>query len=256
MINTRSLYETCEELFIDNPLAIRAEDPAATIYSIVLMIGDRDDPQFFVLIRDGARGKFSYSVWPWSDGPAENIEIDGSATVSRTAATALTDGLPIPRDGSLFGWASGEAYTALLVVYADYTSCQLPSWSVMPLAEIPELQWPPFTDEPLLGGWFWEQYRIGAIVSLESLVAEHPGTVFWVDSQSSIGSDCCAVARDISGSNGVTLRRGRYVYHRVLHDGYLVPPLAVLLADPDKADLAERYQHSGSGDPLATRRGG
>jgi hypothetical protein len=256
MIHTRSLYEACQELFIDYPLAVRAEDPAATIHSMVLMIRDRDDPQFFVLMRDSAHGKFSYSLWPWLDGPAEVIEAGGSTTVSEAAEVALSNGLPIPTDGSLFGWVSGDSYTALLVIYADYTSCELPTWSVMPLVEGgSEVQWPPFTDERLLGDWFWEQHGIGMIVPLESLITEHPGTVFWVDSRSSIGSDCCAVACDISGSQGATLCRGRYVYHRVLRQGYLVPPLAVLLADPGKTDLAERFQRSGNGDPLAARCG-
>ena len=215
--------------------------PPATIHSMVLMIRDRDDPKFFVLMRDGAHGKFSYSLWPWSDGPAEVIEADGSATVSEATDIALSDGLPIPRDGSLFGWVGGDAYTALLVTYANYTSCEPPTWWVMPFVEGPEARWPPFTDERVLGHWFWEQHGIGMIVSLESLIAEHPGTVFWVDSRSSIGSDCCAVACDISGSHGPTLRRGRYAYHRVLRDGYLVPPLEVLLADSGKTDLAEQF---------------
>jgi hypothetical protein len=254
MIHTRSLYETCNKLFIGYPLAVRVEDPAATIHSMVLMIHDRDDPKFYVLMRDGAHLKFSYSLWPWLDGPAEVIEADGSATVSEAAEIALRNGLPIPRDGSLFGWVSGHAYTALLVIYADYTSSELPSWSVMPLVEDPVAQWPPFTDELLLGDWFWEQQRIGRIVSLGSLIADHPDTVFWVDSGSSIGSDCCAVARDISESHGATLRRGRYVYHKVLRDGYRVPALDVLLADPGKIDLAERFQRSGNGDALAVRR--
>jgi hypothetical protein len=256
MTHARSLYETCKELFIDYPLAVRAEDPAATIHSMVLMIRDQDDPQFFVLMRDSAHGKFCYTLWPWSDGPAEDIEAEGSATVSQAAKTALTDGLPIPSDGSLFGWVSGDAYSALLVIYADDTSGELPAWSVMPLVEGPEAQWPPFTDDLLMGDWFWEQHRVGMIVSLESLIAGHAGTVFWVDSQSSIGSECCVVARDISGSHGTTLLRGRYAYYRALRDGYRVPPLEVLLANPAKTDLAERFQRSDNGDALAARPGG
>jgi hypothetical protein len=255
MIDTSSLYETCQELFADYPLAARAEDPDATIHSMVLMVRDRHDPHFFVLMRDDDHGKSSYSLCPWPDGPAEDIEADG-ATVSQAAVTALTAGLPIPRHGSLFGWVRADAYTALVAVYAEYASPgQLPSWSVMPFVDGPEAQWPPFTGERLLGDWFWEQYRIGMIVSLENLVAEHPDTVFWVDSRSSIGSDCCVVAHDISGLHGATLRRGRYVYHRLLRDGHPVPPLEILLADVGKTDLAERFQRSGNGDPLAARRG-
>lgn len=250
MIHARSLYETCQELFTNYPLAARAEDPDATIHSMVLMVDDRDTPHFFVLMRDGGHGMFSYSLCPWPDGPAEDIEADRGAAVSEAAAIALTDGLPIPRHGSLFGWVRAGAYTALLAIYTEYRSPgQLPTWSVMPFVDGPEAQWPPFTGERLLGDWFWDQYRIGMIDFLGDLVAAHPGTVFWVDGRDSIGFECCAVGRDISGSHGPMLHRGRYVYYRVLRDGDPVPPLEMLLADPGRTDLAGRFPLSGDGDP-------
>ena len=43
----------------------------------------------------------------------------------------------------------------------------------MLLADVPEALWPPFTDEPLFGSWFWNQYRAGGIVCLDDLIAAH-----------------------------------------------------------------------------------
>lgn len=38
----------------------------------------------------------------------------------------------------------GDAFTALVVIYTEYESARpLPRWTVMPLAGIPEPQWPP-----------------------------------------------------------------------------------------------------------------
>ena len=74
---------------------------------------------------------------------------------------ALTSGVPLPQDGSLFGWTHGGAVTALVAVYTQYTpTSPVPVWTIMPLAGVPEPQWPPFTDERLFGPWFWEHFRI------------------------------------------------------------------------------------------------
>jgi hypothetical protein len=71
-------------------------------------------------------------------------------------------------------------------------------------------------------GWSW----------LDDLIAGTPGTVCWINTKAVLGSDCCAVARDITSPEGHTLRRGRYVYYEALRK---------LLAAADRADLASRF---------------
>jgi hypothetical protein len=249
MIRTTSLYETCEELFVGYPLAARIVNDSGTIRSMVLMLGDLDDVRFFVLSHDCGQGAPLYSLCPWPAGEIVKIEADGGAPIPDVVTNAVTHGVPLPRHGSLFGCTVRDAITALVVIYTEYEPTRpLPRWTVMPLAGIPEPQWPPFTGKRLFGHWFWEHYRAGSIVSLASLIAETPDTVFWVNTQENLGSDCCAVARDVEGPHGCKLRRGRYVYSEALRSGKPVPSLTALLADTGKTDLAPRFRRSGQRD--------
>jgi hypothetical protein len=121
----------------------------------------------------------------------------------------------------------------------------------MPLAGIPAECWPPFTDEPLLGHWFWSYYWAGRIVSLGGLIAGKPDTVFWTDREEVLGRDCCAVAHDITSPEGYTVRRGRYVYYEALRTDKPVPSMSTLLADVGKIDIAPRFQRCECNDRLA-----
>jgi hypothetical protein len=146
------------------------------------------------------------------------------------------------------GWTGLGHVTALVAIYAKYTPASEPYWAVMPLAGIPEAQWPPFTDEPDFGKWFWKHYRAGNINSLGSLIAATPGAVFWVDAKAVLGSDCCAVARDVRSPEGYILPRGRYVYYEALRARKPVPSLQTLLTAADPIDLASRFRQYGPSD--------
>jgi hypothetical protein len=156
----------------------------------------------------------------------------------------VTCGVPIPQDGSLFGWASGDVISALIVIYAEYSDeYPEPGWAVMPLTSASEEHWPPFTGERLFGNWSWEEYKSGNTISLDRAIAETPEAVYWVDTKDMLGSDCCAVARDISPRKGVLLRRGRYVYYEaLLQAGEHVPSLTELLTSPGALDLTPRFR--------------
>jgi hypothetical protein len=208
---------------------------------MVLMVRDGHDIEFFVLSRGPGEGRPSYSLRPWLSGEAASIEVD-APDVSRLTLNIVTRGVPMPRHGSLLGWARGTDITALVAFYANYSPASPePYWAMMPLADIPQSLWPPFTGEPFFGCWFWEYYRAGTISSLDDLIGGTPGAVFWINTEAILGSDCCVVARDITSPDGHTLRRGRYVYYEALRAGKPVPPLRILLATADRADLASRF---------------
>jgi hypothetical protein len=103
-------------------------------------------------------------------------------------------------------------------------------------------------EEPDFGKWFWKHYRAGSINSLRSLIAAAPGVVFWADTKAVLGSDCCAVARDLRSPEGYVLPRGRYVYYEALRAGKPVPSLQTLLTTADRIDLATRFHRYGPGD--------
>ena len=236
-----ALYEACEELFDKYPLAVRADGGDETSRSMVLLL--QEDVAFFILWLDLDDDEVNYSIGPWPAGDDAQISAHRSTGMTDTFDRAISSGVPIPRDGSLFGWAPGDVVIALIVVYADYApDSPEPSWTIMPLAGTAKSEWPPFVGERLFGLWFWEHYRAGNIFSLDDLIARHPDTVFWLDTTATLGAACCAVADDICDPSGHVLRRGRYVYFRVLQTGTTLPALNALLADPGRADLAPRLE--------------
>jgi hypothetical protein len=248
MISTDSVYEACYELFANYPLAVSALDASSETCSMVLLLLDGSDARFFVLVHDRGVRSPSFSVFPWHAAGGAKIEPHGvvsDGTSLDDVVDVVTCGIPIPADGSVFGWTVGEAVTALVAVRARYTPASLvPGWAAMPLVGVPEAQWPPFVAERFFGHWFWEYYRTGRVICLDELIAQTDDTVFWVDTKASLGVDCCVVARDINSAEKRTLQRGCYVYYDVLHAGKPVPSLAALLASTAKTDLAPRFRSS------------
>lgn len=240
-----SLYDKCRDLFAGYPLAVQPAGRSGAMHSMILMLQDGIHDGFFVLAHDFSQDKSLFWVWSWPAGSVADIKADGTADIPDGAAKAITQGVPIPRNGSLFGWTPGGAITALVVVYTDYTPRYAePGWAVMPLAGTPEAQWPPFTGYPLFGHWTWEGDPAGSVVPIDELVAGNPDTVFWVDTNAILGSDCCVVARDLTSPEGHTLRRGRYAYHEALRTSKPVPSLSALISDPGRIDLAPRFKRS------------
>jgi hypothetical protein len=242
MSRTSHLYQACHDLFDAYPLAVVAVEEVPTMHSMILMLADGDDVSFFVLLRDSEDGSPAYMVIPWDADGGVPIEPAGG-DVPDPAVNAVLRGVPLPQDGSLFGWIHGELVTPLIVVYTRYTPDRpTPTWSVLPLAGTPESDWPPFAGERLFGHWFWDHYRAGNIIDLASVIAATADTVFWVDTYAALGSDCCVVACDVKTPDEHILRRGTYVSSASLRVDTAVPTLAELLADAGKVDLAPRFR--------------
>jgi hypothetical protein len=243
MIETASLYSDCGELFANFPLSARHMDASGSIRSMVLILRDGGEARFFILAQSCGDGPPLYSVASWPAGDIADIDVLGRTAVPDPLACAVTRGVPLPRHGSVFGWTGADVITAIVVIYTRYTPERpFPRWRVMPLAGIERNLWPPFTASHFFGSWFWKHYNSGNLVLLDGLIAENPGTVFWVNTHRALGADCCAVARDIIDPDGRILRRGRYVYSEILQAQRPVPSLTALLADLTKTDLAPRFR--------------
>jgi hypothetical protein len=239
-----SVRSSCDRLFAEYPLAIRHTHCSGLIRSMILMLEDGGAARFYVLSHNhGERGSI-YSLFPWPAGRTSDIEEEIRAgRALDEVSRVLTRGVPVPLHGSLFGWRRDDSITALIAIYAKYSPPHTePSWTIMPLTDIPETQWPPFTERRFFGDWFWQWYRAGSITSLGNLIASTPETVFWVDTKAILGSGSCAVAAEVSAPEGYRLRRGCYVYYRALRAGRPVPSLRALLSDDSRIDLSPGFR--------------
>ncbi len=234
--STATAYDICGELFAAYPLAV---DPAG---AATLMLADGDDLSFYIVSRHDGDGAPFYWLWPWRSGKLQWKIDTGTGPVPAEAADVLHRGVPLPLNGSLFGFLRGGAVTALAVVYVQYKPERpVPSWSLMPLAGTPEADWPPLA---LFGQWFWDRYATGDIVSLAGLVAATRETVFWSQDEAS-GWGSMGVAADVAGP-GYVLQQGVYAYTQALLDGP-APTLGDVLGDPGKVDLAPRFAGTARG---------
>jgi hypothetical protein len=248
MASVDFLGRECHELFSSYPLAVSPVNRSGTLQSMIVMLRESGSTEFFVLYRDYNGDQSFYSLFPWPSEMGADIET-GQLDPPDVAVKVLTWGIPIPRHGSLWGWTGPGHVAALVAVYAKCAPASPePYWTVMPLAGSPEAQWPPFTGEHDFGEWFWKHHRAGNISSLRSLIAATTDAVFWADTKAVLGSDCCAVARDLRSPEGYVLPSGRYVYYEALRAGKPVPSLQTLLTATEKIDLATRFQQYGPGD--------
>lgn len=219
-----------------------------TLRAMMIMLRGAGGPRFFVLSQDLREGSPRYSLRPRRSTHVVDIGANGSTPVTDEVVQVLTHGVPIPHDGSLFGWRYADAVTALVPVYTEVMAASPdPMYAVMPRVGTPKAQWPPFADERPFGHWFWEHYQAEELVSLDRLIADSPDTVFWVSTETVLGSDYCAVARDVKGTRGCTLQRGVYMPFEAMLTGRRLPPLSDLLADSTKTDLAPRFRESACG---------
>ncbi len=237
------MVEACHRLFATYPLAVKSANRNGTIQTMVLLLRDGDDVNYFMLSHDRRDGRPPYSLRPWRATEAVDIRPSDSTALPDVVLNALIHGVPIPRHGSLFGWVYRKSITVIIPVYTTYTPANpYPSLTAMPRAGVSEGEWPPFTAECFFGPWFWQHYRARSIVSLGSLIAGTPETVFWVDTRRLLGSECCVVAHDTSSSDGYILPHGCYVHYEVLQARMPLPSLDRLLADAHKTDLASRFR--------------
>lgn len=231
-----NMYEACHGLFADYRLAAHVDDHGGgrIVQWMVLLLQDGNSPRFFVLTHEGGRGKPFCSIYEWDASEVIKITAEGKTALPPVMVRAVAHGFPIPHDGALLGWNDGGSISALTISFIK--GKPIPALMLMPFAGLTEEKWPVYAGEAL-GRWFWDSYRDGQLVSLGELIAGTRDTVFWVETKSILDSGCCAVARDVEIPGWPKLRRGRYVYHRVLREGRPVPSLRELLNGYSRTDL-------------------
>lgn len=156
-----------------------------------------------------------------------------------TTQDADARAVPLPRDGSLFGWAPDGEVTTLVAFDKDGPN-GAPGFSAMPHENLPAAGWPAFRSEPRFGPWFWDLIRDGRMVDLSPVIASTEGAVFWVPTPGALGAGCIGVARHLDLPSGQRLPSGLYVYHGDLSSGMALPDWPVTTGGA--IDLGPRFR--------------
>jgi hypothetical protein len=243
---TTPLYQACAHLFADYPLAVETFEAEGDLdaESRMVLILPGPDPEFFVLTRFDDDRPPQYRVHPWKGQGGTDISTVSAGVVPDDVAQVIAEGVPLPRDGSLFGWLDQGTVVALICVYAG-PDIEQPQFSTMPRIGTPEATWTAAT-QPLFGSWFWDCCREGRLVNLAPFVGGTQNFVFWVDTIATLGSSVAAVEMDLSAPDGWVLPHGVYAHYPLIKAGKSVPSLDALLADPGKVDLGPRFRAVGT----------
>ena len=160
----------CKQLFGAYPLAV-TRDPADGSRSMVLMDWTAAGGCFFTLTqaREGL-----FAIRPWS-GQDAGGEIGPREAVEDAIVRVIANGMPVPRDGALFGWVPDRQVTAMLSVHSGHppgsgAAVSVPEIQVMPMAGTGGLDWPPFTASPFVDGRLWDYLDRGQIVDVVPLL--------------------------------------------------------------------------------------
>lgn len=220
--------DACARLFRE----LDAEDLGGDC--IVLIAPGGDAAGFWTLARrpDGA-----YRMLPWhATGPGDHVLITpGDNDLPAPHRDALAAAVPLPRDGSCFGWVTGGEVTAVITVHSKQQP-DAPAFVVYLRAGTPESLWPP--PWPLFGEWFWDGYRSKRIINLAPILARTTRTAFF----SARRHDGVIAVRSPLTAGSVMIPAGVYAYHRLVRSGSTMPELKDVLADPDKIDLGPRFR--------------
>lgn len=147
--------------------------------------------------------------------------------------------VPLPRAGSLFGWAPDGEVTVLVAFYGGGGPNGEPVISPMPHTGLPQAEWPPFTGaQPgtwIAGPWIWgpEMVDVGA------QIAGTTGLAFWVPTEGALGAGCIGVTRYLDLPSGQRLLSGLYVYASDLAAGMALPDWPI--TNDGVIDLGPRF---------------
>src|SRR5689334_13673922 len=107
-------FTSCLRLFRSYPLAVRRHYAEHRYGSMVLLDQAAAAPRFFVLIMEWD-DLFVLRHWDRRDGA--RMEIRPHEPVSGEVRRLIENSVPVPRDGALLGWVSGQQVLAVLAAH-------------------------------------------------------------------------------------------------------------------------------------------
>ena len=240
-------FTACVRLFKRYPLAVTQDRADPGFRSMVLVNRDAGPRGFFILTQV-SDDLFVIRSWHRQHGLSHGIR--PGEPVSGTVHRVISDSMPVPRHGALFGWVTDCQVTVMMAAYSRQpASCDrpvpVPEIRVMPMVGTNEvLHWPPFAASPF-DGRLWEYVERGQIVDIVPLLARGTGRAYWVpslDRRSARHEDGCVVIRDHMPAEEYWLPAGVYMDQWILREGFTAPPVSLLLALPGVVDLTRRFR--------------
>lgn len=227
-------FESCSQLFSTYPLAAMSYCTSGQFRSMVLMRRTAGTSMFFMLSQDSDD---LFTIYPLRTHNGAPHEIRPGGRVSGEIRQVLAHGVPVPHNRALLGWVIDRQVTALLAVRTRPSALwDVPEIRVLPMSGTGELDWPPFSANPLCDGQLWDYLECGQLVDLAPLLAQYAGNVFWVPSPN--GRMGHIVVNDNLPTDEYWLPTGVYVDHWRLREGIPAPSTRLLLALPGAVDLA------------------
>lgn len=236
-------FAACLRLFRQYPLAVRRHYAEHRFGSMVLMTRDAGVSRFFVLIMEWD-DLFVLRHWDRRDGA--RVEIGRDEPIPAEIRRVIETGVPVPRDGALFGWVTGYQVRAVLAAYGRLPepwddASAVPGVLVMPHTGSQPAEWPPPAASALGDGKLWEYVARGQLADLAPLISRQAGRVFLVpggDGRDVRGVGARVVVTERLRDDSFWLPAGVYADHRTLREGAQVLTVRQLLAQPGVVDLA------------------
>lgn len=237
-------FERCESLFGKYPLAVDDVGPGT-----ITLMRTGGPPRFYGL---GRCGPGAYQIWQWNGSSDSDQRIEpGTAEISREFSEALGHGVPLPRDGAMFGYCrNGGDVDALITVHQNQGP--VPEFAVLVRTDSKgtEDSLPSFAGQPF-GEWFWLDMQAGYIFDLAAAVSVTRSTVFWVprvmldDTGVIVVRTPVALGRERGDRN---LPAGIYALWRTVRVEFSGLVLAdEVLARPGAVDLGPRFRTGDDG---------
>jgi len=242
-------FSSCLRLFRSYPLAVRRHYAEHRYGSMVLLDQAAAAPRFFVLIMEWD-DLFVLRHWDRRDGT--RMEIRPREPVPGEVQRLIENSVPVPRDGALLGWVSGQQVLAVLAAHGRLPepwddASAVPGVLVLPLVGSPSAEWPPLATSPLDDGALWEYVARGQLTDLGPLVTQQAGRAFWVpgvNKPAGRPTGARIVVPERLSADDFWLPAGVYADHWALREGTPVLTARQLLALPGVVDLAGgRGQH-------------
>jgi hypothetical protein len=230
-MSTETLYGTMTGMFGDYPEAVASVNTSGTIRTMHLAVPTTGGGAgFYTLwhLTPPHQGP-SYGLYRWpAREPSKGLKVEpGTPATGKFAHVPrlLRTAVPLPRDGSVYGWLNHNTVTTWMVFYTRTDDHRNePTWFPMHLESAKRRDWANTAGRDFWRYPFWAQLRAGQIVPLGPSIASAPGTFYWATPPGGETLEAHGVVTaPFQSRDGWRVPAGRFIYDGALTSGMQVP---------------------------------